>query len=135
MMKAPELPGLSPSLLLGACGMPGNTAFFGFLEICQPKDGDTVVVNGAAGAVGSLVGQIAKIKGTTFSYSQCGNWIKILKLLWFQLLGCTVIGFAGTDEKCQLLTNRYGFDKAFNYKKVSTKRNWCILILWKMLSH
>ena len=63
LMKAPELPGLSPSLLLGACGMPGNTAFFGFLEICQPKAGDTVVVNGAAGAVGSLVGQIAKIKG------------------------------------------------------------------------
>ena len=73
LMKAPELPGLSPSLLLGACGMPGNTAFFGFLEICQPKAGDTVVVNGAAGAVGSLVGQIAKIKGmcTTFLHSQC----------------------------------------------------------------
>ena len=68
MMKAPELPGLSPSLLLGACGMPGNTAFFGFLEICQPKDGDTVVVNGAAGAVGSLVGQIAKIKGTYYIF-------------------------------------------------------------------
>ena len=68
MMKAPELPGLSPSLLLGACGMPGNTAFFGFLEICQPKDGDTVVVNGAAGAVGSLVGQIAKIKGTCYIF-------------------------------------------------------------------
>merc|ERR1711963_464540 len=96
LIKAPELPGLSPSLLLGACGMPGNTAFFGFLEICQPKSGDTVVVNGAAGAVGSLVGQIAKIKG------------------------CTVIGFAGTDEKCQLLTNKYGFDKAYNYKKIST---------------
>ena len=62
-MKAPELPGVSPSLLLGACGMPGNTAYFGFLEICQPKAGETVVVNGAAGAVGSLVGQIAKIKG------------------------------------------------------------------------
>ena len=59
-MKAPELPGVSPSLLLGACGMPGNTAYFGFLELCQPKAGETVVVNGA---VGSLVGQIAKIKG------------------------------------------------------------------------
>ena len=43
--------------------MPGNTAYFGFLEICQPKAGETVVVNGAAGAVGSIVGQIAKIKG------------------------------------------------------------------------
>ena len=63
VVKAPKLPGLSQSVLLGACGMPGNTAYFGFLEICQPKAGETVVVNGAAGAVGSLVGQIAKIKG------------------------------------------------------------------------
>ena len=64
LVKAPKLPeGLSLSLLLGACGMPGNTAYFGFLEICEPKAGETVVVNGAAGAVGSLVGQIAKIKG------------------------------------------------------------------------
>merc|ERR1712012_550785 len=68
MMKAPELPGLSPSLLLGACG-----------------------------AVGSLVGQIAKIKG------------------------CKVIGFAGTDEKCQLLVKKFGFDKAYNYKKTSAE--------------
>ena len=120
LMKAPELPGLSPSLLLGACGMPGNTAFFGFLEICQPKAGDTVVVNGAAGAVGSLVGQIAKIKGmctsTTFLHSLCEN---LRHFLYFFLLGCSVIGFAGTDEKCQLLINKYGFDKAYNYKKVS----------------
>ena len=55
--------------------MPGNTAYFGLLELCQPKAGETVVVNGAAGAVGSLVGQIAKIKG------------------------CKVIGYAGTDAK------------------------------------
>jgi len=96
-MKAPELPGVSPSLLLGACGMPGNTAYFGFLEICQPKAGETVVVNGAAGAVGSLVGQIAKIKG------------------------CHVIGFAGTDDKCQTLLKKYGFDKAYNYKKISAE--------------
>merc|ERR1719150_3648405 len=94
--KVPDLPsGLSQSLLLGVCGMPGNTAYFGFLEICQPKSGETVVVNGAAGAVGSLVGQIAKIKG------------------------CHVIGFAGSDEKCQTLLNKYGFDKAYNYKKIS----------------
>merc|ERR1712241_100733 len=86
------LEGISPSLLLGACGMPGNTAYFGFLELCQPKSGETVVVNGAAGAVGSLVGQIAKIKG------------------------CKVIGFAGTDKKCEWLTNELGFDKAYNYK-------------------
>merc|ERR1719361_2034370 len=96
--KVPDLPpGVSPSLLLGACGMPGNTAYFGFLEICQPKAGETVVVNGAAGAVGSLVGQIAKIKG------------------------CHVIGFAGTDDKCQTLLKKYGFDKAYNYKKISAE--------------
>ena len=70
--KLQELP---LSHLIGACGMPGNTAYFGFLELCKPKAGETVVVNGAAGAVGSLVGQIAKIKG------------------------CKVIGYAGTDAK------------------------------------
>ena len=92
---APAIGNLSSSLLLGACGMPGNTAYFGFLELCKPQSGETVVVNGAAGAVGSLVGQIAKIKG------------------------CRVIGFAGTDEKCELLVKKFGFDKAYNYKKVS----------------
>jgi len=95
LVRAPEIPkDLSLSYLLGACGMPGNTAYFGFLEICHPKAGETVVVNGAAGAVGSLVGQIAKIKG------------------------CRVIGFAGTDKKCETLINKYGFDKAYNYNKV-----------------
>merc|ERR1739844_692455 len=95
LMPDQMLVGISPSKLLGALGMPGNTAYFGFLELCQPKEGETVVVNGAAGAVGSLVGQIAKIKG------------------------CRVIGFAGTDDKCQTLLNKYGFDKAYNYKKIS----------------
>merc|ERR1712141_909965 len=96
--KVPDLPpGLSQSVLLGVCGMPGCTAYFGFLEICQPKAGETVVVNGAAGAVGSLVGQIAKIKG------------------------CHVIGFAGSDEKCKTLLNKYGFDKAYNYKKTTVQ--------------
>jgi len=88
----PKLENISNSHLLGACGMPGNTAYFGLLEICQPKAGETVVVSGAAGAVGSLVGQIAKIKG------------------------CKVIGYAGTDEKCAWLKS-LGFDFAFNYKK------------------
>ncbi len=95
LFLAPDLKGLSPSLLLGACGMPGNTAYFGFLEICQPKEGETVVINGAAGAVGSLVGQIAKLKG------------------------CRVIGFAGSDDKCQFLCSKLGFDHAYNYKKVN----------------
>ncbi|KAK7872299.1 hypothetical protein R5R35_002756 [Gryllus longicercus] len=92
VQKLPDLGGLSPSLGLGVLGMPGNTAYFGFLEICQPKEGETVVVSGAAGAVGSLVGQIAKIKG------------------------CRVVGFAGSDDKVKWLKEKLGFDGAFNYK-------------------
>merc|ERR1719356_1282028 len=92
VIPAADVGTLSKSVLLGACGMPGNTAYFGFLEICEPKAGETVVVSGAAGAVGSLVGQIAKIKG------------------------CNVVGFAGSDEKCSWLKS-IGFDHAFNYKK------------------
>ncbi|XP_063825088.1 prostaglandin reductase 1-like [Ostrinia nubilalis] len=94
LYKLPDLHGLSPSLGVGAVGMPGATAYFGFLEICKPKAGETVVVTGAAGAVGSIVGQIAKIKG------------------------CRVIGFAGSDDKVQWLEKELGFDKAFNYKTV-----------------
>ena len=99
VMKMPEI-GLSNSLLLGACGMPGNTAYFGLLELCNPQPGETVVVNGAAGAVGSLVGQIAKIKG------------------------CKVIGYAGSEEKVKFVKEELGFDHVFNYKKVpSSKTN------------
>ncbi len=75
--------------ILGAVGM---TAYFGLLEVCEPKAGDTVLVTGAAGAVGSLVGQIAKIKD------------------------CRVIGIAGGAEKCARLTDRYGFDAAIDYR-------------------
>jgi len=89
-------PQLAPvSTALGVLGMPGMTAYFGFLEICQPKAGETVVVSGAAGAVGSLVGQIAKIKGAR------------------------AIGIAGADDKIQYLTGELGFDGAFNYKTTS----------------
>jgi leukotriene B4 12-hydroxydehydrogenase/15-oxo-prostaglandin 13-reductase len=85
-------PALAPvSLALGLLGMPGMTAFFGFLDICNPKPGETVVVSGAAGAVGSIVGQIAKIKE------------------------CRVIGIAGGHDKIAYL-NDLGFDGAFNYK-------------------
>ncbi|XP_047024544.1 prostaglandin reductase 1-like [Helicoverpa zea] len=94
--KLPNLHGLSNSLGVGAVGMPGTTAYFAFLEICKPKAGETVVVTGAAGAVGSLVGQIAKIKG------------------------CKVIGFAGSDEKVKWL-EEIGFDKAINYKTADIK--------------
>ena len=86
-------PQLAPvSTALGVLGMPGMTAYFGFLEICQPKPGETVVVSGAAGAVGSLVGQIAKIKG------------------------CRAIGIAGSDDKIDFIVNELGFDGGFNYQ-------------------
>jgi NADPH-dependent curcumin reductase CurA len=77
---------------IGVLGMPGMTAYFGLLDICHPKAGETVLVSGAAGAVGSLVGQIAKIKG------------------------CTVVGTAGSDEKLDHVVGDLGFDAAFNYK-------------------
>ncbi|XP_048519089.1 prostaglandin reductase 1-like [Dendroctonus ponderosae] len=88
----PDFQGLPISLALGVLGMPGNTALFGLLELCQPKAGETVVVSGAAGAVGSHAGQIAKIKG------------------------CIVIGIAGSDEKGKWLTEELGFDYFINYK-------------------
>ena len=86
-------PNMAPvSTALGVLGMTGMTAYFGFLDLCNPKPGETVLVSGAAGAVGSLVGQIAKIKG------------------------CRVVGIAGTDDKVEWLTKDLGFDGAFNYK-------------------
>ncbi|MFY9573481.1 MAG: NADP-dependent oxidoreductase [Blastocatellia bacterium] len=89
-------PSLAPiSTALGILGMPGLTAYFGLLEFGKPQEGETVVVSGAAGAVGSLVGQIAKIKG------------------------CRAIGIAGGDDKVSYLTEELGFDGAFNYKTVS----------------
>jgi len=78
---------------LGTLGMPGMTAYFGLLDIGQPKPGETVVVSAAAGAVGSVVGQIAKIKG------------------------CRVVGIAGGPQKCQYVVNELGFDAAIDYKR------------------
>jgi NADPH-dependent curcumin reductase CurA len=77
---------------LGALGMPGLTAYFGLLDIGQPKEGETVVVSAAAGAVGAVVGQIAKIKG------------------------CQVVGIAGGPDKCRYITEELGFDAAIDYK-------------------
>lgn len=88
----PEMGNLPASLGLGILGMPGNTAYFGLLEICKPKAGEILVVSGAAGAVGSVVGQIGKIKGLT------------------------VIGIAGSDDKCEWIKKECGFDHAINYK-------------------
>jgi NADPH-dependent curcumin reductase CurA/protein-L-isoaspartate O-methyltransferase len=77
---------------LGALGMPGLTAYFGLLDIGQPKEGETVVVSAAAGAVGAVVGQIAKIKG------------------------CRAIGIAGGPDKCKYVVEELGFDAAIDYK-------------------
>src|SRR3990167_1812010 len=86
-------PKLAPlPVYLSTLGMPGMTGYFGLLEVGQPKAGDTVVVSGAAGAVGSVVGQIAKIKGTR------------------------VVGIAGGADKCRYLVDELGFDAAIDYK-------------------
>src|ERR1700733_158750 len=77
---------------LGVLGMTGLTAYFGLLEVGRPEPGQTVVVSGAAGAVGNVVGQIARIKG------------------------CRTIGIAGSPEKCTWLTEELGFDAAIDYK-------------------
>ena len=96
---APVDPSVAPpEAYLGVLGMPGRTAYFGLLEVGDPAPGDTVVVSGAAGAVGSVVGQIAKLNG------------------------CHVVGFAGTDEKTRWLTDDLGFDTAINYKTTDDYR-------------
>jgi len=85
--------GTPPNLPLSIFGTTSLTAYFGLLDIGQPKEGDTVVVSGAAGATGSVVAQIAKIKG------------------------CRVIGIAGGSEKCQWLEETCGIDATIDYKK------------------
>jgi len=83
---------------LGVLGMTGLTAYFALLDVGKPKEGDTVVVSGAAGAVGSVAGQIAKIKG------------------------CPVIGIAGGPEKCRVVTEEFGFDAAIDYRMPDLRR-------------
>ncbi|MCB9234139.1 MAG: NADP-dependent oxidoreductase [Bacteroidia bacterium] len=91
-------PRLAPlTAYLGTLGMPGMTAYFGLLEVGQLKEGDTVLVSGAAGAVGSVVGQIARIKG------------------------CKVVGIAGGAEKCRYLIEELGFHGAIDYKNEDLK--------------
>lgn len=85
-------------VFIGTLGMPGMTAYFGILEVGKIKEGDTVLVSAAAGAVGSIVGQIAKIKG------------------------CKVVGIAGGKEKCDYVVNELGFDGCIDYKNESVKR-------------
>lgn len=85
---------IQPSLTLGVLGMPGFTAYMGLLDIGQPKAGETLVVAAASGAVGSVVGQIAKLKG------------------------CRVVGIAGGAEKCRFVTEELGFDVCIDRRSV-----------------
>ncbi|EGQ7852896.1 NADP-dependent oxidoreductase [Vibrio vulnificus] len=91
LIKLGKHPG-HPSYALGVTGMPGFTAYMGLLDIGQPKEGDTLVVAAATGAVGSMVGQIGKLKG------------------------CRVIGIAGGEEKCQFAKETLGFDECIDHK-------------------
>lgn len=91
--KVDVVPGVPLSNYVGLLGMPGTTAYFGLLDIGDPKPGETVYVSAASGAVGQVVGQIAKLKG------------------------CRVVGSAGSADKVQYLTDELGFDAAFNYKE------------------
>lgn len=81
---------------IGILGMPGSTAYGGLIDVLQPKAGETIWVSGAAGAVGGLVGQIAK-----------------------NVVGCKVIGSAGGGAKCNMVTNFYGFDACVDYKQAT----------------
>jgi len=93
-------PRLAPlPVFIGALGMSGLTAYFGLLDIGQPKEGDTVVVSGAAGAVGMIVGQIAKIKG------------------------CRVVGIAGGVDKCNYIVKELHFDAAIDYKSEDVRKS------------
>ena len=88
--KIPE--GVQPDMMLSVLGVTGLTAYFGLLDLGEPKEGETVLVSGAAGATGSVVGQIARIKG------------------------CRVVGIAGGPEKCAWLKETAGFDDVIDYK-------------------
>lgn len=92
MSPFPELPGITIPQAFGTFGVVGPTAYFGLLDIGQPKPGETLVVGAAAGGVGQIVGQIGKLKG------------------------CKVIGIAGGAEKCRFVTEELGFDHAIDYK-------------------
>jgi NADPH-dependent curcumin reductase len=91
---------IPPSAYLGAVGVPGVTAWYGFTQIGKPKQGETVVVSAGAGAVGSVVGQLAKLRG------------------------CRVVGIAGGKNKCDLMTGEFGFDACIDYKAESFKADF-----------
>lgn len=93
--------GIEPEAALSVFGITGLTAYFALLEVGEPNEGDTVLVSAAAGATGSVVGQIARIKG------------------------CRVVGIAGTDDKCSWLTDELGFDAAINYRTQDVSKGIC----------
>ncbi|ASK88142.1 NADP-dependent oxidoreductase [Sphingorhabdus sp. SMR4y] len=92
IQQIPEIPGVPLAKLFGSLGGTGLTAYFGLLDICDPRPGETLVVSAASGAVGSVVGQIGKIKG------------------------CRVIGIAGGEKKCRYVVDELGFDACIDYK-------------------
>ena len=91
---------ISPSAYLGVAGMPGVTAWYGLMQIGKPKEGETVVVSAAAGAVGSVAGQLAKLRG------------------------CRAVGIAGGKAKCDLVTGELGFDACVDYKSESFRADF-----------
>jgi NADPH-dependent curcumin reductase len=96
--KVPGVPFVSDTMFLGVLGITGLTAYFGMTEIAKPEKGETLIVSAAAGATGSIAGQIGKIHG------------------------CRVVGIVGSDEKCKWLTDELGFDTAINYKHPDWKQ-------------
>ena len=96
--KLPQLPGVKLTSYMSALGFTGATAYFGLMNIGQPKAGETVVVSAAAGAVGQIVGQIAKIKG------------------------CRVVGIASSKAKCDYVVKELGFDACVNYREEDVTR-------------
>jgi hypothetical protein len=96
--KLPSIPSLSDADFLATLGINGFTAYFGLLDIAKPQPGETLVVSAAAGATGSIAGQIGRIHG------------------------CRVVGIAGSDEKCKWIQDHLGFDAAINYKHLDWKQ-------------
>jgi len=95
-----DIRAIPPSAYLGCVGMPGVTAWYGLTQIGKPKQGETVVVSAAAGAVGSVVGQLAKLRG------------------------CRAVGIAGGKAKCDLVTGEFGFDACIDYRAESFKADF-----------
>jgi NADPH-dependent curcumin reductase CurA len=98
LLTLPNDPAISLSMCVGLLGHVGIAAYFGLLDVGRPREGETLVVSAAGGAIGSLVGQIGKLQG------------------------CRVIGITGNPEKCRWITEELGFDAAINYKEESTYR-------------